>query len=65
MSTFAPLGISGALLHLAPLLFAVVVVVAYAFVCERAPLGWEDQDGFHRGEPPEEYGDYLPGRRLP
>jgi hypothetical protein len=47
VSTIAPTGVSGLLIHLAPL------VAAFVFACwwaiRKAPEGYEDRDGFHYG----------------
>ena len=50
MSTIAPLGISGLLVHLAPL-FAAVLFAAWWGIT-RAPEGYQDDDGFHYGPEP-------------
>jgi hypothetical protein len=50
MSTIAPAGVSGLLIHLLPL------VAAFVFACwwaiRTAPIGYEDSEGFHFGPEP-------------
>lgn len=31
----------------------VIAIAVLLWLADRAPLGWEDEDGFHFGEPPE------------
>ena len=44
MTTIAPTGVVGLLIHLAPLFAALALVW---WIASRAPEGYEDQDGFH------------------
>jgi hypothetical protein len=47
VSTIAPTGVSGLLIHIAPLVGAVLFAAWWGIT--RAPEGYEDERGFHYG----------------